>query len=482
MDMPELRKRSVIRAAVCAAFLLAATVLPAEPALRISGIDSSRLLTRNRIDLYISVTDETGTPIDSLTRESFEVAERDGEHDYREVAITDFQARANVDEGVKFLMLIDNSGSMYFGIDGRRTVEPDERRIAYVRSVLREFLRNVDGERDRVGLASFNTFYTLHTEPSGELEVIDRLIDEIERPVSREAYTEMYAALIELARDAEPLRGRTVVVLLADGENYPFARFSGEEHPEYGDRIFTHREAIEALRERELTVFTVHFGASAHDEYLERIAEETGGLFYNVRTGDDLSAVYDDIRERVLQEYRIRYRPTMEPTERRLVRVRLADDTLGTPGPISDTRSYLAGTLFGLPGPVAPHMLLVPVAVAILLWFVVSRIRLRNRRREASFEVLGGGRTKVFPVSSGRTILGGEDADITVIGPAGTVAEEVTVVYDEKAGAYSLSSPRTVRVNNREVTEKRLEPGDVIRLSGTLVVFDTPQRKSPENG
>ena len=467
--------------AVCAALLLVAAALSAEPMLRISGLDSGRLLTRNRVDLYISVTDELGAPIDSLTQESFEVAESAGEHDFREVAITDFRARANADEGVKFLMLVDNSGSMYFGIDGRRTVEPEERRIAHVRRVLREFLRNVDGERDRVGLASFNTFYTSHSEPIGELEVIDRLIDEIERPVSREAYTEMYAALIELARDAEPLRGRRVVVLLADGENYPFARFSGEEHPEYGERIFTHNEAIEALREQELTVFTVHFGASAHDEYLGQIAEETGGLFYNVRTGDDLSDVYEDIRERVLQEYRIRYRPTMEPSESRRVRVRLADEAPETPAPLSDTHSYIAGTLFGLPGPVTPLMLLIPVALAILLWLILSRLRLRNRRREASFEVFGGGRTKVFPVSSGRTVLGGEDADITVVGQTGTVAEEVTVVYDEKGGTYSLKAPRTVRVNNRDVTEKRLEPGDVIRLSGTLVVFDTPQRKKPED-
>ncbi len=459
--------------ALCVALVLAAVASPAEPTLRISGLDSSRLLTRNRVDLYVSVTDEVGAPVDSLTQESFEVSESVDGHEFRDVSITDFLARANADEGVKFLMLIDNSGSMYFGIDGTRDVEPEEQRMTYVRRVLREFLRNVDGERDRVGLASFNTFYTLHSEPIGELEVVDRLIDEIERPVSREAYTEMYAALIELARDAETLRGRRVVVLLADGENYPFARFSGEEHPEYGEHIFTHEEAIEALREQELTVFPVHFGVSAHDQYLEQIAEETGGVFYNVRTGDDLSEVYEDIRQQVLQEYRIRYRPTMEPSELRHVRVQLAEEA-------SDTRSYVAGTLFGLPGPVAPLMLLIPVALAILLWLLLSRLRLRNRRGEANFEVLGGGRTKVFPVSSGRTVIGGEDADITVVGPAGTVAEEVTVVYDEKADTYSLKSPRTVRVNNREVTEKRLESGDVIRLSGTLVVFDTPQRKRPE--
>ena len=456
------------RLVAAVAFSFPAAGVLAEPSVTVTGLDSTRLLTRNRIDLYVTVQDEDGTYIEGLSEQNFLVREGSSSDELSDVPITGVLPRANEAEGVDFLMLVDNSGSMYFNVDGTdRDAPPEERRITIAKEALREFLGEIDNPRDRVGLASYNTFYTSHTEPTGDIEVVDRLIDEIERPESREAYTEMYAALIELAEESRDLTGRRVVVLLSDGDNYPYARFSGEPHPEYGEHIFTHEEAIDALTDEELTVFAVHFGSAAYDEYLERIAEDTGGVFYNARTGAELRDAYKDIRERILQEYRISYRPSMEPAERRYVQVSHG-------GMQSQTRSYVAGTLFGIPTYVSPVILIVAPLVGLLVWFVLTRLTFRNRRTDANFEVFGAGKTHIFPAGTGKTVLGGGDADVTVIGPTGAASQEATVVHDESRDTYTLSSASPVVVNNRAVTKRDLEPGDVIRLSGTLVVFDKP--------
>jgi len=450
----------------------------AEPRLTISGLDSSRLLTRNRVDLYVGVTDGDGEPIEGLERDSFEVSESVDGETFAPVEISDFAPQVNVDEGVTFLMVVDNSGSMHLGIDGEREVPEEEQRIMHAKDALRGFLREIDSPQDRVGIASFNTFFTSHTEPTSDVAQAERLLEEIERPEPREAYTELYAALIEAAAEARDLRGRRVIILLADGANYPFARYSGESHPEYGDHIFGHDEAIDALHEEELTVHAVHFGSDQFDQYLERIADETGGLFYNARTGDDLSEAYDDIRRRVLTEYRISYRPSMKPAERRHVQVGLRDTRVAPDAELSDSRSYLAGTLFGLPGPVTAPVLAAVALLALLVWVLLGRLRFRNRRRTANFEVFGARGTRVFPASTDKTVIGGPEADVTVVGPTGTAAQEATVVYDQSRGRYTLHSPTPVTVNNRSVNRRDLEPGDVIRLSDTLVVFDEPQEPS----
>lgn len=464
------------RVAAALTFIFLAAGLSAEPSVTITGLDSTRLLTRNRIDLYVTVQGEDGSYVEGLSQQDFLVREGTSPDELSSAHVTGVLPRANEADGVDFLMLVDNSGSMYFNVDGSdRDAPPDERRITIAKEALREFLGRIDNPRDRVGLASYNTFYTSHTEPTGDIEVVDRLIEEIERPERHEAYTEMYAALNELAEESRDLSGRRVVVLLSDGDNYPYARFSGEPHPEYGEHIFTHNEAIDALIDEELTVFAVHFGSAAYDRYLERIAEDTGGVFYNARTGAELRNAYEDIRERILQEYRISYRPGMEPAERRYVRVSHA-------GEQSQTRSYIAGTLFGVPSYVSPVVLVLVPLGGLLLWFVLTRLTFRNRRTDANFEVFGGGRTQVFPAGSGKTVLGGGDADVTVVGPTGAASQEATVVHDESRGTYTLSSVSPVVVNNRAVTKRDLEPGDVIRLSGTLVVFDKPgEQKSEES-
>jgi pSer/pThr/pTyr-binding forkhead associated (FHA) protein len=72
-----------------------------------------------------------------------------------------------------------------------------------------------------------------------------------------------------------------------------------------------------------------------------------------------------------------------------------------------------------------------------------------------------------------RTVIGADTtADITIAGNAGLEKSPVTIVKDPDTGKFTILSENAVLVNNRRVTRKGLESGDVINFNGTIAVFD----------
>ncbi len=476
-----------LRAGTLALILLTVAAAAAwSQSLTISQIDSSRLLTRQRVDLYVSLTDARGEPIDGAERADFQVLESADGQDFAEVPLLQVDADATATEGISFFLLVDNSGSMYDTLTGEPTEEAERRRIAHVRRAIRTFLSEIDNPQDRLGLASFNTFYTVHSKPSRDQGLIDSLLGEIERPERAAAYTELYAAVRAGVDDLAVAEGRKVLIVLSDGENYPYAPNEGEPHPEYGERIFEYGEAVERAQREGVSVFAVSFGPQG-DSNLSAIATETGGRVYDARNQEELAAVYTDIRRRVLEEYRLSYRPTAEPAERKYVRVRYE----GSDGSAQTTRFYFADTIFGTPAEGFTLLWLIPLLLALAGWWAIQHARFLNRRRDANLEVIGG-RTQIFPLESAQTVVGTSDrADVTVAGTGGRGggaggggaggggASSATVVYDPKSDSYTVQSDSPIRVNNQPVKRKRLEPGDVLTVGEGTVVFDDTREETP---
>ena len=473
--------------------LLLVTAFASAQSVTISQIDSTRLLTRQTVDLYVSLTDENGVPIREANRGGFRVFESPDGEDFEPVPVTGFDPDATAEEGITFYLLIDNSGSMYDTLDGRPTEEASRRRIAHARSAIRTFLSEIDSPRDQVGLASFNTFYTVHAEPGRDMSRITDQLGDIERPERREAYTELYASIREAVDDVAVADGRTVLIVLSDGENYPFFEYTGDEHPEYGDTLFRYTEAVERAQREGVSVYAVNFGME-QDSNLDEIAVDSGGRVYDARDKEELAAVYQDIRRRVLEEYRLTYRATVSPADRKYVRVEYR-----RAGGVTDTtRFYFANTMFGTPSERFGPLLLLPFLAAIAGWWIIRMLRFANRRRDANLEVLGG-RTQMFPLEQSRTVVGtSEAADVTVAGAAkgaagrgraggaggsGGGGSSATVAYDAKTNSYSVESDEEIRVNNQPVKRKKLEPGDVITIGEQTVVFDdTREEGEPESG
>jgi len=90
--------------------------------------------------------------------------------------------------------------------------------------------------------------------------------------------------------------------------------------------------------------------------------------------------------------------------------------------------------------------------------------------------------TRMFNVGE-RTVIGSDaTADITIVGDEGLKKSPVTIMKDKTTGQFTIVSDEAILVNNRRVTRKGLEPGDVINFNGTIAVFDDDETKKGEKG
>lgn len=440
---------------------------------RLSQIDASRLLLTQTVRLYVSVTDDLGVPVEGIGPENFTIFESpNGQAFERIEGLTEFKPQAASAEGINFLLLIDNSGSMYDTLEGRTTEETSRMRITHAKTAVRTFLGSMTSPEDTIGLVAYNTSYTLLAAPSGDKAQVAGFLDGIERPDSEQAYTELYAALTLAVRDFQGLGGRKAIVILSDGENYPYLQHSGNPHPEFGNKIYAYTEPIQACQEEGISVYAVNF-ATERDANLEAIALETGGTVFDARSQEELARVYQRIHEQVAGEYLIGYRATMAPAEKKYVRVQVQKNGQ----PQQATRFYFSSTVFGLPLDRVGVLLIIPFVLAFVALWLISLLKFEKKRGPATLEVLktrvGRAQTRMMPLGTAKTVIGGSrNADLTILGNPSVKEQHATVVYDAKKKAYTVVGSGDLIVNNRPVKTKVLEPGDVIDVGGATIVFD----------
>jgi Ca-activated chloride channel family protein len=443
----------------------------------LSQIDASRLLLSQEVDLYVGVTDEDGLPLrglpGGLPAEAFRVFESADGGDFREVqGLTAFKSSVGA-EGITFLLLIDNSGSMYDSVRGGKTSDPALMRVNHAKEAVRSFLTSMTGPADRVGLAAYNTYYRGLVVPGQDRERVTGALEGITRPQPEEAYTELYASLTLAVREFARARGRKAIIILSDGENYPYAQYAKKPHPEFKDKIFAYTEPIRVCLEEGITVYAVNFGPTK-DRHLRNIALETGGQVFDASNRGELAGVYRRIHEQVAAEYRLTYRAGMQPAERKFVRVEVEASHLRS---AEATRFYFSTTVFGLPLASLSWLLLVPFVLAGLGVWLATRLRLESRPGPARLEVLhtrvGSASTRALPLGGARTVIGGsKKADLTIVGAPGVQGEHATVLFDPKTRSYTIVGGGDITVNNRAVKSRRLQAGDVIDVGGATIVFD----------
>lgn len=489
--MPMYRSASFARSLGAAAALMLLLAAPSGVAINVSvaQIDSSRLLLAQTVGVYASATDDEGNPMPGLRQENFRVLESADGTSWRERTITSFTPNAGGTQGIAFLLLIDNSGSMYDTVAGTRTTDAALMRITAAREAVRTFLASMTNPADRVGLVDFNTFYHVLSPPAAERERIAGLLDGIDRPTPDQAYTELYASLASASREFAGIGGRKAIIVLSDGENYPYAEHSGKSHPVTGSRLTDYAEAILACQQEGVTVYGISFGPEK-DRNLQAITVETGGKLFDAADARELSSAYETIRRQVAGEYLLAYRAGLEPAERTHVRVEV--DAAGSRA--AAARFYFASTVLGLPMAALTPLLLVPLAIAILLLVVLALLKLERRPGPASLEVLqtmvGRPSTRVLPLGGAKTVIGAtRAADLTISGAPQVQDEHAAIVFDPREKRYTVVGRGEILVNNQPVRTRKLEPGDVIDVGGATIVFDQPKgekgaaaKRAPKKG
>jgi Ca-activated chloride channel family protein len=445
----------------------------------LAQIDSSGLLLQQQVNAYVSVTDDHGEPVTGLPRQAFSIAESvDGTH-FTNVPVLTFEPNAGANEGITFLLLIDNSGSMYDAPDSSPTADPARMKITSAKAAVRAFLASMTNPRDKVGLVVFNTRYRVLARPTTDREKIASLLDQIAKPSPSEAYTELYGSLEAGPQEFTGIGGRKAIIVLSDGENYPYFTHSGKPSPEYGRRVFAYTESIKANQEEGATVYGINFGVGqVMDKNLRAIAQQTGGKTFEAARGEDLSGVYQEIRRQVAGEYLVGYRASTSPAEKKYVQVTVSNQGAENVA----QRFYFSSVVFGLPLPGLSPLLVIPFILACALLWLLTLVRLERKPGPARLEVLqtrvGHPMTRVVPLSGSKTVIGGSSsADLTIAGAPQVKQEHATILYDPKDKSYTVVGSGEITVNNQPVKTRKLEPGDVLDVGGATIVFDDSKEK-----
>lgn len=449
---------------------------------QISQIDNSLLLFRQKIKLYISVVDEKGNSIPNLDKSNFIVYESSDGINFKNVnKIYYFGKMVKGEQNINFLLLIDNSGSMYFNMVGNKTDDQTEMRITHAKTAAKAFIEQIESN-DKVAIVSYNSYYIVHTYFTSDKELAISSLNEIKRPVGDEAWTEIYASLCKALGEFKKRNQRNVIVILSDGENMPYYLYTKKPHREYGEKIFEYAEPITLAQENAISIFAINFGAQGEkkDKNLNQIAIETGGRVFDAYKPDELVDVYRKIVNQVQNEYILIYKANMEPVNKKFVKVEINKDDKKT----SVIRFYFSSPLFGLPNRFSWIYFIVFI-FSFLLIFLLSKIKFKNKNKLPTIEVIeshyGKALTKALTLNKGVTVIGSSnEAGMTIIDSPVVNKEHAKIEYDNKTGKYTLIATGDTKVNNKSVKRKELEDGDVITIGGITIVFDGGMMKKKE--
>ena len=241
----------------------------------ITQIENRRFLADGTLDVYFLPRNEGGRPqvlTENVEPELFVV---DGEKRIPQ-RILSLEQDAPRRQGISFLLLIDNSGSMHDEYLGNML------RFETARFAVEQFLQDIDNPLDRIGLSAFNTFYTPLMPVSQVSARFENALNSIQRPAREHSYTELYRSIREAAGDLADYRGRRAIIVLSDGENFPYT-LSGNPHPLYGNQEFNPQDALKTLLDEGISLYAVHIGEK-QDKPLDDIAKRSGGRSF---TADD---------------------------------------------------------------------------------------------------------------------------------------------------------------------------------------------------
>jgi len=261
-----------------------------------------------------SVTDRNGRAIPGMRDADFSVYEDGAERKIVDVT--------PVTEPFNLVLLLDVSGSV-------------EERIDFIRKAARDFL-NTASPQDRISIISFHDDIKIISDFTTDRSLLSKKLDELDAGGATALYDALGYTLVDTLK---PLRGeRTAVVIMSDGDdNKSFVPFPAilEATIESGALIYPlyvpsglipegsvpkPSITVDPMRTKYLTITT-----RAAEEG-EKLATQSGGVFYSIKRLDDLQKAYDDIVAQMRTAYTITYSSSADSSGHRRLRVRTNRD------------------------------------------------------------------------------------------------------------------------------------------------------------
>ena len=441
----------------------------------ITGIDTSKILINGTVDVYVSLKSEDQLDYGNLGAEDFvlnEFNEKEGQ--WESAGIDRFQYNGYSQDEISIMLLLDNSGSMYDSIAGRSENNPENRRITILISALSDLFSKTEEYKDNLSLVTFNTNITKEYGFTSDRTVLTQSLANIHKPDSDQAYTELYRAMKAGMEELSMRKGRKVLILLTDGENYTYAENKKEPHPLYGNNLIDPEQLEETLLKSGITLYTIYY-ARQPDPGLTQLTRKTGGRGFDAFSKKDLTDAYLEIHDSISKEFRLTYTPGVSLEREKKIQVVRGTDQ-------SQEFSYLWEIFWGLPPNMPWWVFMILTILSLLIILVIHKTPFEKLYPFSHLEVLSpeDGNSTILELADNKTLIAVSSGKTEIIHDENfnNIKDDQTgiTIVKEDDNSFTLISDNDVLVNNKPVKTKKLKPGDVIRSEGTLIVFDEPEK------
>jgi len=244
------------------------------------------------VSVYFSLLDSDGDPITNISTENLTISE-----DGKRIAIESLQSAE--EEPISVALVLDTSGSMA------------GQKITAARNAATDFISNLK-TGDQIGILSFNTTLTHHTDFTTELASARNQVNRIESvPLSG---TCLYDAAYEAVQMTATLpSGRRAIILLTDGV---------DELLQGGlCSTYTVDDVINLATQRNtrVPIYTIGLGSKVDARTLDRLAALTGGKSLYSPESSQLEALFQKLSDLLRSQFVLHYTTTSAPGEHTLV-------------------------------------------------------------------------------------------------------------------------------------------------------------------
>jgi VWFA-related protein len=226
----------------------------------------------NFVELYTTVLDRQNRPVEGLTQKDFAVTE-DGTK--QEIArferVTDLPIHAAV--------ALDVSASMDKSLDKSR-------------QAALEFFQRTIRPKDRAAVITFNDHPNLTVKFTNDVPTLAGGL----AGLKAERGTSLYDSIVFTLFYFTGVKGQRALVLISDGKDE-------------GSR-FTWDDALDYARRAGVTIYSIGLGESLDKRKLSRLAEETGGRSFFLKSVDELAGIYAQVEKELRSQYLIAYQST----------------------------------------------------------------------------------------------------------------------------------------------------------------------------
>ncbi|MFL6263614.1 MAG: VWA domain-containing protein [Thermoanaerobaculia bacterium] len=246
------------------------------------------------IELYTSVVDGKGRPVDGLGKDDFTVLEDGAPQQVRRFErVTDVPIYAGI--------LLDTSASMS---EGGRLDQAVQGALGFFEKVITP--------KDRAAVITFADQPTLAVRFTNQTSVLAGGL----AGLTATGNTALYDSVIYALYYFGGVKGKRAIILLSDGKDE-------------GSR-YTFSDALEYARRSGVAIYTVGIDLSAQNQdvrlKLSRLADETGGRFFFIERAKELEGIYDAIQKELRSQYLLAYQSSKEGNDDkfRTVEVKMA--------------------------------------------------------------------------------------------------------------------------------------------------------------